>query len=283
MYRGTLWEFLGVNIGTVIVALGLVLFLIPNKIAAGGVSGLATIIYYVFHFPVGVTMLVLNIPLFLGGIKELGMSFGLKTLWGTLILSLFVDYFTPRWGPVTSDPFLAAIYGGILMGAGLGIVFRSQATTGGSDLAAQLLRIYLKSSSGQALLLIDGVVIVLAGFVFDIELALYAFVALIVTSKVIDIVQEGIGYVKAALIISSRSEEISQEIFNKLDRGATALEGKGLYTGSKRQVLLTVVGRAEVSSLKSLVSRIDPEAFVIITHVHEALGEGFKDIVENKI
>ncbi len=276
--RKLFWEYLWVTAGSFVVAAGLVFFLIPHKIAAGGVSGMAIIIYHLVGLPVGLTMLALNVPLFLIAIRKIGLNFGIKTLWGTITLSFFTDILNLRLDKLTNDPLLASIYGGILVGVGLGIVFRARATTGGSDLAAQLLYRRIKGSTGQALLAIDGSVIIIAGIVFNIELALYGLIGLMVSSRLIDVIQEGLGYEKAALIISSRNDEISREILTGLSRGVTALKGTGLYTGQSRNVLLTVVSRSEVTSLKKMVSRIDPHAFVIITNVQEALGEGFKTI-----
>lgn len=273
-----LMEYLVITLGSLLLALGLVLFLIPNKIAPGGVSGLATVIFHVFNLPVGATMLVLNIPLFLTGLRKVGLAFGMKSFFGTVVLSAFIDVLEPMVTAPTRDPLLASIYGGILAGVGLGLVFRAGGTTGGTDLATQIVRRYIKFSAGSVLMVIDGVVIALAGWVFSVELALYALVSLFVSARVIDLVQEGVGYFKAALIISEHSRQISQAILTQLNRGATALEGRGVYTGAEREVLLCVVSRPEVTKLKELVAQVDPRAFVIVTNVHEALGEGFKEI-----
>ena len=273
-------NLIGIAIGSLVTAAGLVFFLIPNKIAAGGVSGLATVIYYLVGLPVGFTMLVINIPLFLTSLRKLGLKFGMKTLFGTIMLSVFTDGLTPIVTPLTYDPLLASIYGGLVAGAGLGIVFRFGGTTGGTDLAAQLIHKYLKVSIGQSLLLIDAMVIVLAAVAFDVELALYALIGLFATTKMIDLIQEGVGYAKAALIISDHSDLLGQAIINKLDRGATALHGQGVYSGKEKDVLLVVLSRSEVARIKDIVYSIDPQAFVIVTNVHEVLGEGFKDISE---
>ncbi|HWI55155.1 MAG TPA: YitT family protein [Desulfobacteria bacterium] len=265
-------------IGTLITAIGLDMFLIPNKIAAGGVSGIATIIHYVVHFPVGITMLAINVPLFLMGIKQLGIGFGLRSLAGTVALSAMVDTMASMDLPVpTKDPLLASIYGGIVVGVGIGIVFRAKGTTGGTDLAAALVNNYMKLSVGMILFFIDAAVIVAAGIAFNsAELALYALITVFITARVIDIVQEGFGYAKAALIISEKPKEVTETILYRLNRGATALRGRGLYTGADRDVILAVVTRAEITTLKELVHDIDPNAFVILTDVHEVLGEGFK-------
>lgn len=273
-------DYLGITIGTMITALGLVVFLIPNKIAGGGVSGLATVIYYLFNFRVGVTMLALNVPLFLLGIRELGIKFFIKTLYATFTLSFFIDIITPFITPPTKDLLLASIYGGLVVGLGLGIVFRFGATTGGTDLAARIIQRYLKVSVGQTLLFIDGFVILLAIIVFGIELALYAFLVVFLTSKVIDLIQEGEGFAKAVFIISDYSEKIGNVILHDLNRGVTFLEGRGGFSGKAREIILVVVGRTEISNLKQLVRCIDPKAFVIVANINEALGEGFKNFIE---
>lgn len=273
----TLREYLLILIGVLLTAAGLDMFLVPNRIAAGGVSGIATIVYYTAHVPVGITMLAINIPLFFMGIRRLGMSFGVRSLFGTIIISLGVDLMAPFLPVPTRDPLLASIYGGIVVGIGIGTVFRNRGTTGGTDLAAAIVNNYARVSVGVALFIIDASVIVAAGIAFgSAELALYALLTIFLTARVIDIVQEGFGYAKAALIISQKNREVADAILSRMDRGVTSLQGKGMYTGQGRDVLLSVVTRAEISTLKELVHTIDPDAFVILTDVHEVLGEGFK-------
>lgn len=270
-------EYLFIVLGVLFTAVGLDMFLVPNRIAAGGVSGIATIIHYAAYFPVGATMLAINIPLFMISVKRLGMGFGLRSLFGTIVLSLLIDIMVPVVPVPTRDPLLASIYGGIIVGIGLGIVFRNKGTTGGTDLAAAVINNYMKLRVGVVLFVIDASVIVTAGIVFkSAELALYALLTVFLTTRVVDIVQEGFGYAKAALIVSHKPEEVAEAILRKLDRGATALLGKGMYTGADRDVILSVVTRSEISTLKELVASIDPMAFVILTDVHEVLGEGFK-------
>lgn len=271
-------EYFGILFGVVLTALALVLFLIPNKIAAGGVSGLATVIFHTLGFPVGITMLVINIPLFIFSVRELGVRFGIKTLFGTITIAIVIDYLEPLVTPITTDPFLAALYGGILSGIGIGIVFKFGGTTGGTDLGAQLLKKFTGISSGQGLLIIDSFVITIAAIFFNIELALFGLLALFATSKVIDLVQEGVYYARAAIIVSQAPDEVTKEILAKLNRGVTVLQGRGAYSGKEKDVLLVVIGQAEVSRLKMIVHSIDNSAFIIITHIHEALGEGFKSL-----
>jgi len=275
--RSKEWSnYLGITAGSLITALGLVLFLVPNKIAAGGVSGLATVIHYVFGWPVGLLILILNVPLFLAGLKVLGWNFGIKTLYGTIILSVFTDALALVLRAPTANPLLAAIYGGLMSGVGLGIVFRSGGSTGGTDLAALLFRHFLHISAGMGLIIVDALVISLAALAFNVELALYALLALFLTSRAIDAVQEGGGYAKAALVISDHSDLIASRVLKQMNRGATGIAGRGLYTHQEREILLVVVHRAEVSRLKELVVSIDPRAFVIVYNVHEVLGEGFR-------
>ncbi|MBS3970958.1 MAG: YitT family protein [Clostridia bacterium] len=271
-------EYLGIFVGVVLTALALVLFLIPNKIAAGGVSGLATVVFHTLGFPVGLTMLAINTPLFIFSVKELGARFGIKTLFGTITMAMVIDYLEPIVTPLTTDPFLAALYGGILAGIGIGIVFKYGGTTGGTDLGAQLLKRFTGMSSGQGLLIIDAFVITTAAIFFNVELALFALIALFATAKLIDLVQEGFHYARAAIIISNSPDKVTREIFGSLNRGVTILKGKGAYSGRERDILLVVISQSEVTRLKVLVHDIDHNAFIIITHVHEALGEGFKSL-----
>ncbi|HAI51664.1 MAG: YitT family protein [Limnochordia bacterium] len=280
MARRIVLGYGGVLVGVAITALGVSFFLIPAKIAAGGVSGLATVIYHLTGFPAGVIMLLLNLPLFILSWRVLGSIFGARTLFGTVALSLFVDLFN-RWAaPITEDLLLAAIYGGVLSGIGLGIAFRSGGSTGGTDMAAQLLARFFPTSVGQALLLVDGAVIVLAGAVFGLELAMYALIAVFISTKAIDLVQEGQSYAKACLIISDHPEPIGQAIMEQLERGVTSLEGQGMYTRHGKDVLLVIVSRMEIAAIKRIVASLDPKAFVIIHDVHEVLGEGFRRLPE---
>lgn len=271
-------EFIWVTAGVIIIALGLDMFLIPNKIAAGGVSGAATVVHYVLGLPVGLTMLFMNIPLFAMGVYRLGLSFGFRSLYGTLALSVAIDGMA-RFLPVpTQEPLLASLYGGAMVGLGLGLVFRYRGTTGGTDLAAAVLRSYTGINIGQLLFMVDALVVLAAGLTFHSwELAMYALLTIFVTAWVIDLVQEGISYAKAFFIISVRTDDIAEAILTRLDRGVTALKGQGLYTRTDRDVLLTVVNRSEVSRLKEVVYEIDPAAFLILTDVREVLGEGFKN------
>ena len=274
--RTSIINYLGIAAGAIITAAGLDLFLIPNKIAAGGVSGLATVIHYVAHIPVGITMLALNIPLFLFSVKELGVRFGLNTLFGAVVLSASIDVIA-RYAPViTQDIFLSTLYGGVVCGLGMGIVFKCHGTTAGTDLAAKLIHKFTGISVGQALLGVDFFVITLAGIIFSsFELAMYALISLFVTSKVIDLVQEGRSDTKAFFIISSKPAEVANTIMRDMERGVTFLQGRGGYTETSRDVLFCVVTSAELSMLKKIIHDTDSGAFVIVADTTEVLGEGF--------
>lgn len=273
-----LYSYIGVVFGTVIVALALNWFMIPNGLAAGGISGISIILHHLFELPVGLSMLVMNVPLFLAGFKTFGREFVIKTIVGSVILSIVVDALAPYMGLLTGDLMLAAVFGGALSGLGLGITFKFGGSTGGTDIAASILSKYTPVTTGQSLLIMDFVIITCAGLVFGPETALYALLTLFVSSKTVDIVQEGMGYAKAACIISDHADRIANAILVEMERGVTYLSGKGAYSGKERQVLLCVVSRMEIAELKRLVHAHDPKAFVIIGDIREVLGEGFKSI-----
>ncbi|MGE5554094.1 MAG: YitT family protein [Betaproteobacteria bacterium] len=274
--RFWLYDYLAILVGAIVAALALDLFLVPNKIAAGGVSGLATVIFHMFGFKVGLVMLVINIPLFLLSLKMMGPSFLTRTLFGLVALSFATDLLD-FLRPLTQNALLASLYGGVLSGLGIGITLKWGGSTGGTDLAAMLLHRWLKTSVGQALLFIDFIIILFAGVVFhSAELAMYAIIALFITSYGIDLVQEGMPYARAAYIISDRAEEIAQAVLHGMGRGVTQLRGRGAYTGADRTVLFVIVARGEIAQLKELVREADPRAFVVISDAHEVLGEGFK-------
>ena len=275
---GNLLDDVGITLGSAIIALGLTIFLIPNKIAAGGVSGLATIIYYLTSSPVGITMLLINIPIFIISIKVIGLPFVARSLFGIAILSFLIDIFQSMVPVITEDLLLASIYGGLLTGLGLGVVFRFNGTTGGTDMIARLFNYYTGLSMGESLFLADGIVVTLAGIFFNVEVALYAAITIFITSKTIDMVQEGFGISKMAIIISESNHILKDKILKEMDRGVTTLNGSGGYTGKEMEVLMCIISRSEVSKLKRMVYDTDNDAFVTISNVHEVLGEGFKNM-----
>jgi uncharacterized membrane-anchored protein YitT (DUF2179 family) len=271
-------DVLFVTLGAFLTAISVNWVFVPNQIVTGGLTGIGILLEYAFGIPISITTLLLNIPLFAAGWKLLGgQPFGLKTLYGFVVLAAFIQLTNPfRNFPLTNEPLLACIYGGVLLGAGLGIVFRGKATTGGTDLVARLAQKLTGVSPGILLLLIDGVIIASAAVMFNTERILYALISLFVTGKTIDFIQEGLARSKVAYIISSQHDQITEGILHILDRGVTQLEAVGGYTGEDRKVLLCVVGQSEVSNLKDLVRSIDSNAFVIVSDAHEVLGEGFR-------
>lgn len=267
-------EYVYVLVGSALVAVSFNLFLLPNNVASGGVSGISTIMKDVAGWEPAYVQWALNIPLFIAGVILLGRQFGVKTLVGTIFLP-FVVFLTKDMDPWTTDPLLASLFGCIGVGLGLGIVFRGKASTGGTDLAAQILNKYIGLSLGTCVALIDGLIVLAAAFVFDIERGLYALIGLYVTSKTIDIVQIGLGRKKMALIITNHQNEVREGILNKIDRGVTKLSAYGGYTDDERPVLMCVVDQTEFTKLKQLVKTIDSSAFIIVTDASEVLGEGF--------
>lgn len=275
-------DYAYITAGLALTAWGLVAFLIPNKLAAGGVSGLATIIFHAAReqgitAPVGIQMLVMNGILLAVAIRFRGLRYAAKTIYGIVGLSILIEVFT-RFTPAlaTGDLLLAALYGGAVCGAGMGMVFKAGGNTGGTDIVAQLLSRKISLGVGQLLLAIDAVVVILAAFVFGPQFALYAVVAIFVGGATIDLVLEGLKVEKAVFIISDASRRIAEAITGEMGRGATHLSATGAYTGQDRGMLFVVVTRREIDDLKAIVSALDPTAMVIISDVHETLGEGFK-------
>lgn len=268
--------------GAVIQAIGLRLFLVPADLASGGVTGISQLINHFTHWPIGVMVLVGNIPLFLLGWRFLGgRRFVLRTAFAILIYSLLVDILPqlrifPAQG-LTDDIFLNSLYGAVVSGVGYGLVYRGRGTSGGSDILARILNHYRSMSMTQSYLLVDSAVILAAGFVFGWKQALYAIITLYVSGLVSETVLEGSGAVRTALIITSEPKRISEQILEEMERGVTFLQGTGAYTGQERPVLYCVITRSEVSQLKTIVEEADPAAFLVIGQAHEALGEGFKE------
>ncbi|WP_374700257.1 YitT family protein [Thalassobacillus devorans] len=268
-------EYSFVIIGSFFVALAFNVFLLPNNIASGGVAGISTITKGVFGWEPGLVQGLLNVPLFITGVIILGKNFGIKSFIGTLILPLFV-YMTSGLSPATPNPLLGAIFGGMGVGLGLGIVFRGRASTGGIDLAAQILHKYTHLPLGVSVALLDGMIVITSAIVFSLEAGLYALIGLFATSRTIDFVQVGLNTSKNVMIISDQVEEICQAILNEIDRGVTVLDGSGGYTEQSRKVVMCVVQQNEFIKLTQTVKMIDSEAFVVAMNATEVLGKGFK-------
>lgn len=268
-------DYLFVLIGSAIVAISFNQFLLPTKVASGGVSGISTITYNLFGWEPAFVQWAFNIPLFIAGVILLGKHFGIKTAVGTIFFP-FVVFMTSDWSPWTQDPLLGALFGGIGVGLGLGIVFLGKASTGGTDLAAQIINKYTGLSLGTCVAFIDGLIVLAASIVFDIEQGLYALIGLYATSKTIDLVQVGINRSKTVMIITNHETEVRRAILEEVNRGVTKLSAQGGYTENERPVLMCVVDQTEFTKLKQVVQQIDKHAFVVVMDAAEVLGEGFK-------
>ncbi|MCK5760022.1 MAG: YitT family protein [Candidatus Delongbacteria bacterium] len=278
-------DMLYIVIGSLIMAAGYVFFVIPYMIVPGGVYGIAIILHHTFGLPTGMTGLVLNIPLVIWGIKELGPKFGWKTILGMTLTSIAIDVLTYFWGDrplvLENELILSPIFGGLLIGGGLALIFRARATSGGTDIVAQIMNKHTGISMGQLIIMLD-IVIVLAGTIIfaDIKLALYALITIYVTGKVIDSMTIGLNYKKGALIISEKYQEIADKIKNSLNRGGTYLHGSGMLNNNEKKIIFTAINRRELVALQYYVKEIDPEAFMTILDVRDVRGEGFKSFEE---
>ncbi|MFS0656804.1 YitT family protein [Bacillus sp. 179-C3.3 HS] len=267
-------NYLFILIGSAIVAIGFNTLLLPNQIAAGGVSGISTIMQS-FGFEAAYVQWGLNIPLFIAGFYLLGGTFGVKTLVGSIFLP-FMVFLTRGIAPVTHEALLAAIFGGVVIGIGLGIVFLGNGSTGGTALAAKIIHKYTGLTLGTCLAMMDGLIVLAAMAVFGIEEGLYAVIGVFISSKTIDVVQAGFSHSKMAMIITGHEDEVRQAVFDQIDRGVTKISAVGGYTDHDRPILMCVVGQSQFTKLKQVVKAIDASAFVIVMDAKEVLGEGFK-------
>ncbi|MBN2781023.1 MAG: YitT family protein [Candidatus Marinimicrobia bacterium] len=273
-------DYFMIVLGSAIMAAALMFFLIPNKVSAGGVSGLATILYHLLGLPAGMTMLALNIPLFLIGVKIFGRKFGMKTLWGIICISLFSDLFdlVLKLPPATDDHLLATVYGGVLLGVGLGVIMKGRGTTGGSDIIARILNKYFHTSLGTSFMLIDTVIIVVMGIAFaDVDLILFCLISLAISSKIVDMVMEGLTSERALTIISEKWEIIAKRIISEVNRGVTGLDSTGMYTDIRKKTLYCVVVTRQIEEIRRIVKQEDPRAFVTVSNVSILQGEGFRE------
>lgn len=265
-------------IGSLFVASAFSLFLAPNQLASGGVSGLSIVLNDLFGISPGLFQLVANVVLLAIGWMILGMGFGVKSLVGSIFLPVVILVYERFDVPAaTMNPMLAAIFGGAGVGIGLGLIFRGRASTGGMDLIAQILHRFTKLPLHLCIALLDGTIVISAATIFSLEIGLYALVALFITIKMIDVVQLGITNDKLAYIISDQREALVKEIFETLDRGATEIEAAGAFTGTRKPMLMVVVRQGEITTLKEIVKHIDPSAFLVVSEAHEVLGLGFTD------
>jgi uncharacterized membrane-anchored protein YitT (DUF2179 family) len=276
--KGFLMDIFFSVLGSALVALGVAVFTVPNDIAPGGVSGLATALAYLTPISVGIWALMLNVPLLLAAWRLLGLRPLVMTLLATVLLSFFIDFFGAVLPGYSNNALLAAVAGGVLTGLGVGLLFLRGISTGGTDLAALLLKKpFPNVPNGIMLLVIDASVVAIAVLVFrDIEVALNSAIAIYVSSKVIDALAQGVDYAKVIYIITERGDEVSRVINERMDRGTTVVAAKGGYTGKDKQLIITVTRRNVLVQTLRLIKQTDPAAFTFVTDSTEVHGEGFK-------
>ena len=277
MLKKYIIEILGIAIGTILMAIGVSQFLLPNHLSTGGFSGIATIFYYLFNWPMGRTIILLNIPCFILAFIRIGKGFVIKSIIGTFFLSFFIDLFS-RYSEWTNDRTLACIYGGVLVGIGTAIILRSNGSTGGSDLVSILIKSFNNMiSTSNGIIIFDIIVITLNVIAFkQLEIGLYSAIAIFIMGKMIDIVFEGIGFSKMIFIISDQYEEISEKIGKTIKRGTTGIYSKGMYTNREKMMVMCIASRGEVIKIRQIANEIDKTSFIVISNVREVFGKGFK-------
>lgn len=271
-------EIIGTIVGSFIMAVGIALFLLPNKLSSGGITGIATITYYLLKIPMGTVIMAINIPLFLFSGYKIGKAFFIKSIIGTISLSFFIDILD-KIEPLTNDRFLACVYGGIIIGIGTAILLKENSSTGGSDLISYIAKKYNPTiRTSNIILIIDFIIICLNMLFFKkIEIGLYSAIAIYLMGKIIDILFEGIYFTKMMIIISDKSEEIAKSIENEIKRGTTGIYGKGMFTNKEKLILMCVAPRKDIAKIKLMARKIDANSFIIITNSREVLGQGFKN------
>lgn len=271
-------EYIYIIIGAFLMAVSTALFLLPNQLSTGGISGISTILYYLCNYPVGLTMLLINVPLFVIAMVKVNKRLFLKSILGTVLLSVFIDLLE-NLSPITNDRFLACIYGGIIMGIGTAIILKAGASTGGTDLLSYVIRAYNNKFKSSRVIIIADTIIIFFNIIFfrEIEIGLYSVIAIYLMGKMIDIIFEGIYFTKIMFIISEKYEEISKEIGILVKRGSTGIYSKGMYSGKQNVMLFCVASRKEVAEIKQIIKQIDKNAFIVTTDAIETLGKGFSE------
>ena len=279
----TFFEIALIVAGAGLMAMSVDMFLDPNNVVPGGFTALAMFANRWWGWPVGATLLVLNLPFLILAMRLLGAQFGPKTLFAAFACSLAIDLLRPLLPIVQGEPVLYTVYGGLLYGLGQGLVFRANATSGGTEIPAKLLEHFYGTRMSSSLLAMDVVVLTLAARFFGLAPALYALIMAWVTNRVIDFLETGITAATTAFIVTGNPNIVRQDILNDMGRGVTVLRAEGGYTGEARLVLFTVVNIREVPALREIVSQADPDAFMVVSPSHEVLGEGFKPLTRRRI
>ncbi|WP_294531840.1 YitT family protein [uncultured Pseudoflavonifractor sp.] len=280
------WSYFMITLASAIYAVGFNWFYVPNDIAFGGITGVGQIINAILPWaPIGTVVIILNIPLFILGWRLLGGHLLLSSLYAMAVSSVFIDIVNSIWTFEAMDSMLACVFGGVFMGASLGMVFQQGATTGGTDLIARLLKLKITwLPMGKLLIATDMVVIVASAIAFgSVYSALYGVVALYIAGIVMDRMLYGLDSAKVAYIISDRFKEIADVLVNDLDRGVTILQGQGGYSGAEKKVLMCAFKQRQIVSIKKMVKELDPSAFIIVCDAHEVLGDGFREYRQNEL
>lgn len=268
-------RFLGILIGATTVAISINTFILSNHIADGGVTGIAILLYYIFHWDIGLIVIILNIPLFILGYRAIGRQLFYWSILGVVTMSAGLKL-TSFLTPLTTNTLLAAVFGGVVSGIGMGLIFRCRGSLGGTDILAIVLNKKTQFSVGQIILVLDAVIFIGAAILFNAETAMYAMIYMFIASKVIDLVQVGLDYSKSVMIITEKPDQIAAEIIDFVDRGATFFHAEGAFSNAPKKVIYSIVNRAQLTQIKEIVHRHDPDAFVAIGDVSEVVGEGFK-------
>ncbi len=275
----TAGDYLLITIGAILQALSIRLFVVPAHLVNGGIGGLAQLINFYTGFPIGVMILIGNIPLLLLGWRHLGgRRFAIRTAYAVLVVAFFTDFlvlFLPAEG-LSTDLVLNTLYGGVISGVGYGLVYRGHGTSGGTDILVRIINNWRSIPLSQSYLITDSLIMLLGGLTYSWRNALYAIIMLFISGIAAEVTTEGPNVVRTAFIITTNPDDVSRLILTDLERGVTSLDATGVYTGTKRFMLYCVITRSEVSVLKSLVLEADPDAFIVIGQAHEVLGEGFR-------
>lgn len=271
------YEMFFIILGTITMAIGTSLFLLPNKLSSGGFSGIATITYYLFNWKMGYVILLLNIPFFILAFIRIGKEFVVKSIIGTSLLSFFIEIFN-KVNPLTNDRFLACIYGGIFIGIGTSLILKASASTGGSDLVTYIIKSFKQGLSTSNLIVIFDIIVITLNILFlkELEIGLYSAISIYLMGKIIDIIFEGVGFSKMMFIISEKYNDISKEISTQISRGTTGIYSKGMYTNNEKMMVMCIASRREVIEIRKIANQIDSKSFIVITNVREVYGKGFK-------
>jgi len=274
--RKQFWRYFMVGLGGFISSIGLNTFLVPHHLLSGGISGIAMILYFLFNWPIGLLITILNLPLLYAAYRLMSKEFLIVTLYGLLMYTITIDAtsFLASWN-VVDDTMLAAIYGGVLSGIGSGLIFRVNGSTGGLDIVAAIMKKYLSLNMGGVNFAINCVIMSISAILFGIKPAMFTLISMFISAALTDRVIEGFNRKKTIYIISERCEEIAAGIINEVGRGVTFLEGEGAYTRKARRVVFVVVTLTQIAKIKTIVQKADPQAFMIIQDAAEVSGRGF--------